>query len=169
MDIFMALAIFVIFIILFTLCGWCCKRKREGTVYGYGPSVTVTTHTTSQPSQSPLVVPPYPVDPRHPTPYSNAPNAGFNTHQTPYPTHATTMPLPQSGSHPYPPSGPTPYPPGGPSPYPPAGNAAPYPPAAGDYSANPPPYDVAVSTPPVQPLPVKEGYGKQAPYNPHYN
>lgn len=34
MDIFMPIAICVIFLILFTICGWCCKRKREGTVYG---------------------------------------------------------------------------------------------------------------------------------------
>ncbi|KAJ8926544.1 hypothetical protein NQ314_021083 [Rhamnusium bicolor] len=152
MDIFMPIAICVIFLIAFSICGWCCKRKREGTVYG-------------------LVVPPYPVDARHPTPHSSGPPApGFATHNPPYPTHT---PYPQPGIAHYPPTGgsSTPYPPhAGSTPYPPA-VGAPYPPTSGsiDYNAHPPPYDVAVSSPPVQPLPVKEAYGKQSPYNPNFS
>ncbi|CAG9821617.1 unnamed protein product [Phaedon cochleariae] len=184
MDIFMPLAICVIIVIIFTICGWCCKRKREGTVYGFGPSVTVTT-TTTQPTQSPMVVPPYPIDARHPTPHVAAPGMGFAAHQPPYPTqpaHPTPYnqtvthygPLPppmgitgyptyNNGAHHYPAA--APYPPTV-APYPPA--AAPYPPT--DYNAHPPPYDVAVASPPPgQPALQKEGYGKQAPYNPHYN
>lgn len=43
-----------------------------------------------------------------------------------------------------------------------------YPPQPG-FQNQPPPYDVAVSMPPVHPPPPQtEAYGKQAPYNPHY-
>ncbi|KYB26407.1 hypothetical protein TcasGA2_TC033780 [Tribolium castaneum] len=183
MDVLIPIIIFVLVFILFSICGFCCKRKREGTVYG----------------PSPVVVPPYPVEPRHPTPQSRAaPAPGFATHTPPYPTHnphplpapgeliflnytstlilslfivpgyyplavgATPVPYPPAGAAPYPPAvGPTPYPPAGP-PYPPG--TAPYP----DYGAQPPSYSEAVSQPPVQPLPAKEGYTKQAPYNPNY-
>ncbi|XP_018571780.1 extensin isoform X2 [Anoplophora glabripennis] len=180
MDVFMPIAICVIFLILFAICGWCCKRKREGTVYGQGPNVTVTTQHSSA-----VVAPPYPIADRHPIPQTCGPAApGFATHTPPYPTHTPhpqpgispypptggiTHYAPATGGTPYPPGGATPYPPGGVTPYPPGG-VTPYPPDGhGNYSANPPPYDVAVSSPPVQPLPVKEGYGKQAPYNPNYS
>lgn len=34
MDIIGPIAVIVVCIIIFSLCGWCCRRKREGTVYG---------------------------------------------------------------------------------------------------------------------------------------
>ncbi|CAH1113673.1 unnamed protein product [Psylliodes chrysocephalus] len=117
------------------------KRKRR---YEHGPTVTVTTTTQqSHLAASPQVIPPYPINARHPTP-ANAP--GFTPHHPPYPTHAPSMPFPQGGA-----------------PYPPA----PY--QSTDYSANPPPYDVAVAQPPIQPPSSKDSYQKQSPYNPGYN
>lgn len=87
---------------------------------------------------------------------------------TPYPPATGSTPYhPATGSTPYPPvTGATPYPPAGP-PYPSTGvpaTSAPY----HDFSAQPPSYSEAVSQPPVQPLLSKEGYTKQAPYNPNY-
>lgn len=152
MDVFMPIALCVIVTIIFTICVWCCKRKREGTVYGYGPSITV--RTTTQHIPSPQVVPPYPIDARHAIPSNNLSGPGFYNTQPPYPTQTPNMPFPQSGI-----SNPTPVP------------ATPYPPATlyQDYHSSPPPYEVAVSQAPV-PVPVAhEGYGKQAPYNPGYN
>ncbi|XP_044264630.1 anther-specific proline-rich protein APG-like isoform X2 [Tribolium madens] len=174
MDVLIPIIIFVLVFILFSVCGFCCKRKREGTVYGLtGRNVTVTSQHISA---SPVVVPPYPVEPRHPTPQRvavPAPGPGFATHNPPYPTHnphpgpgAAPAPYPPAGVAPYPPAvGPTPYPPAGPS-YPSTGPpiSSPYP----DYGAQPPSYSEAISQPPMQPLPAKEGYTKQAPYNPNY-
>jgi hypothetical protein len=42
---------------------------------------------------SPVVVPPYPVEPRHPTPHGGPPGPGFATNHPPYPTH-TPHPMP---------------------------------------------------------------------------
>ncbi|RZC38583.1 shisa-5-like, partial [Asbolus verrucosus] len=135
-----------------------------------GTNVTVTTQPISA---SPVVVPPYPVEARHPTPQTGPYPVGFTSHNPPYPTHnphpvgAAAAPYPPvSAATPYPPAGPpvstaTPYPPTGP----PAGISAPYP----DYSTNPPSYSEAVGQPAVQSLPsAKEGYSKQSPYNPNY-
>ncbi|CAH1972479.1 unnamed protein product [Acanthoscelides obtectus] len=82
MDIFMPIAICVIFIILFTICGWCCKRKREGVVYGYG-TTTVANDAT------PVVNPPYPVH------QQTTPTPGFNVNNPPYPTSTPAHPHPQ--------------------------------------------------------------------------
>lgn len=42
MDIIGPIAVIVVCIIIFSLCGWCCRRKREGTVYGQdGKSVSI--------------------------------------------------------------------------------------------------------------------------------
>ncbi|XP_068895916.1 uncharacterized protein [Tenebrio molitor] len=158
MDVFVPIIIFVLLFLIFSICGFCCKRKREGTVYG----------------PSPVVVPPYPVEPRHPTPHGGPPGPGFATNHPPYPTHTPhpmpvpvfcpppvgAAPTPYPSAAPYPPVGPT-----GHAPYPPVvGGTAPYP----DYSAQPPSYSEAISQPPVQPPLGKEGYSKQAPYNPNY-
>lgn len=159
-PVFSIIIAIIVIIILFSVCGWCCKRKRDGVVYG--PGTVPGVHISSQPiSSSPVVAPPYPVHQPavQPQPHLGAPAPGFNTGVTPYPS---SMPYQAQGASPYPPT----------TPYPPAGGGAPYPPAGPPYSApsiQPPPYDVAVSQPPMHPQPpVHEGYGKQAPYNPHY-
>ncbi|XP_050514089.1 nematocyst expressed protein 4 isoform X12 [Diabrotica virgifera virgifera] len=168
----------------------CCaanKRRRFN-----GPSVTVT--TTTQHAQSPQVVPPYPIDTRHPVPASNITGYGNQAPYQQYPFHQTghirqlsypgqfstwspacrpmsmtipsAVPTPTHTTVPYFQTGNVASPMAGATPYPPQ----PYQQAAHDYSANPPPYDVAVSQPPLQPPPnSKEGYVKQSPYNPGYN
>ncbi|XP_072398538.1 uncharacterized protein [Diabrotica undecimpunctata] len=122
----------------------CCSLKRRRL---NGPSVT--TVTTTQHTQSPQVVPPYPIDARHPVPSSNITGYGNQAPYPQYPFNTGPVSPPMAGATPYPPQ--------------------PYQQAAHDYSANPPPYDVAVSQPPLQPPPSKEGYVKQSPYNPGYN
>ncbi|XP_030764729.1 protein lifeguard 1-like isoform X2 [Sitophilus oryzae] len=153
MDLVGPIIVFIIIIIIVSICGWCCKRKREGTVYGYGPgNVTVTTQPVPQQ--------PYPV-------HGGPPPGVYGGTSYPPPS----MPLPQAGYYPPPPMGYPPhgaYPPGpapGGSPYQPPGG---YPPHPG-FQHQPPPYDIAVSQPPMHPpQPIHEGYGKQAPYNPSY-
>ncbi|XP_064211651.1 uncharacterized protein LOC103313704 isoform X2 [Tribolium castaneum] len=123
---------------------------------------------------SSVVVPPYPVEARHPTPENKsvpAPGPGFATYNPPYPTH-NPHPVPVDVDYCAPlPIGisPAPYPPPGPTPYPPAGppNSAPYPSYPG-HDSQPPSYSEAVGQPSAQPLIPKEGYTKQAPYNPNY-
>ncbi|XP_063918474.1 uncharacterized protein LOC135133877 isoform X4 [Zophobas morio] len=168
----------------------CCDADNEAISQSHQ---TVSTFASDVPSQqfqhsvtfngipisvaSPVVVPPYPVEPRHPTPHAAPPGPGFSTHHPPYPTQ-TPHPMPAPIYYP-PPMGAAPYPPVvGSSPYPPVSGAAPYPPAGPamggsapypDFGAQPPSYSEAISQPPVvQPLPPKEGYIKQAPYNPNY-
>nr|XP_008195903.1 PREDICTED: anther-specific proline-rich protein APG-like isoform X4 [Tribolium castaneum] len=128
-----------------------------------------------EPNQgSSVVVPPYPVEARHPTPENKsvpAPGPGFATYNPPYPTH-NPHPVPVDVDYCAPlPIGisPAPYPPPGPTPYPPAGppNSAPYPSYPG-HDSQPPSYSEAVGQPSAQPLIPKEGYTKQAPYNPNY-
>ncbi|XP_050315985.1 basic proline-rich protein-like isoform X4 [Anthonomus grandis grandis] len=159
MDILGPIIIVALCVVVFSICGWCCRRKkREGTVYGYGPSVTVTSQPV--PNQQP-----YPVH-GGPPPPGVYPPGGYppampQPGQYPPPNVGTGGYPPPAG--PYPPGPAGPYPPGA---YPPAGYP---PPQAGGYQAHPPPYDVAVSMPPGQPQPPQtEAYGKQAPYNPHY-
>ncbi|XP_050514081.1 nematocyst expressed protein 4 isoform X5 [Diabrotica virgifera virgifera] len=60
---------------------WIVKRIRNG------PSVTVT--TTTQHAQSPQVVPPYPIDTRHPVPASNITGYGNQAPYQQYPFHQT--------------------------------------------------------------------------------
>ncbi|KAF2895125.1 hypothetical protein ILUMI_11055 [Ignelater luminosus] len=192
MDLFLPIVLFIVFCVLFSICGWCCKKHREGTVYGYAgqPNVTVS----SQPASA--IVPPYPVDARHAQPQPVPPVPGFTPaggYQTaPYPTATPYPPAPAPGFYPmpigggYPPATPypvnvaAPYPTSTPSyppasaaaPYPPASAAAPYPPAPGGapYPAQqqPPSYMEAVGQPPAEPHPINEAYSKQSPYNPHY-
>lgn len=55
---------------------------------------THVTVTTQNIAASPMVQPPYPVEPRHPTPGSVASHGiGFATHNPPYPT-STPHPTP---------------------------------------------------------------------------
>lgn len=173
MDLFLPIVLFIVFCVLFSICGWCCKKHREGTVYGYAgnPTVTVTTQPASQ------MIPPYPVDARHPQPHAVPPGPGFaptgGYQSSPYP--ATTTPYPPAPGGGYPPATPYPVTVAGPyptttTPYPPT-SAAPYPPAsAAPYPVHhqPPSYMEAVGQPPTEPHQVTEGYTKQAPYNPHY-
>ncbi|XP_060536148.1 uncharacterized protein LOC132708061 isoform X2 [Cylas formicarius] len=153
MDIIGPIAFIIICLIILSICGWCCKKRRPGFVYGQ-PNGTNVTVTTQPVHQSPLVNPPYPVH-QGPTPYNYPPQ--------------TMMPMPQPPPGVYPPPGGPPYPPNAGAPYPPGpvpGMGAPYPPQVG--GAYPPPYDVAMAQPPIQPPPSREAYGKQAPYNPNY-
>lgn len=52
-------------------------------------TVTATTaHQAPVPSGAAVGSPPYPLDPRHPTPHISGPPApGFATHSAPYPTN----------------------------------------------------------------------------------
>jgi len=173
MDLFLPIVLFIVFCVLFSICGWCCKKHREGTVYGYAgnPNVTVTT----QPAAS--VIPPYPVDPRHPQPVPGfMPAGGYQT--GPYPVTTTPYPPPPGGGY-HPPAVPYPVSGAGAAPYPtatpayPPSSAAPYPPASTapypTHQQQPPSYMEAVGQPPAEPHPpISDGYTKQAPYNPHY-
>ncbi|XP_072398540.1 uncharacterized protein [Diabrotica undecimpunctata] len=138
-------AIVLCIVKLMFLIYYCFYRRRRN--FSNGPSVT--TVTTTQHTQSPQVVPPYPIDARHPVPSSNITGYGNQAPYPQYPFNTGPVSPPMAGATPYPPQ--------------------PYQQAAHDYSANPPPYDVAVSQPPLQPPPSKEGYVKQSPYNPGYN
>lgn len=157
MDFFLPIVLFIVFCVLFSICGWCCKKHREGTIYGV-PATTVTV------TQQPVThnIPPYPVDPRHqqqipPTGY--APTSGYQS--GPYPV-TSISPYPPAPAGGYPPV--TPYP----TAYPPT-TAAPYPPTAQNFSQLPPSYTEAVGqTLPEPRSPLNEGYSKQAPYNPNY-
>ncbi|KAF5292369.1 hypothetical protein FQA39_LY03403 [Lamprigera yunnana] len=158
MDVFLLIVLFIVFCVLFSICGWCCKKHREGTIYGV-PSATVT--VTSQPvNQS---IPSYPVDQRHQQQVIPPPGFAPSGYQAgPYPVPPMTPYPPAPGG--YPPA--TPYQ----APYPP-GNITPYPPAVSNYSVHqlPPSYTEAVNQPTAEPRPpVNEGYSKQAPYNPNY-
>ncbi|CAH1285435.1 unnamed protein product [Diabrotica balteata] len=144
--IFVLLALIVKAVIFTCLCRRRQRIRRQQSPI-YGPSVT--TVTTTQHTQSPQVVPPYPIDTRHPVPSSNITGYGNQAPYPQYPFNTGHVSPPMAGATPYPPQ--------------------PYQQAAHDYSANPPPYDVAVSQPPLQPPPSKEGYVKQSPYNPGYN
>ncbi|KAB0803672.1 hypothetical protein PPYR_00642 [Photinus pyralis] len=157
MDLFLPIVLFIVFCVLFSICGWCCKKHREGTIYGVPATVTVTT----QPSAS--VIHPYPTQPV--VPPGLAPMSGYQA--GPYPVSTTsTYPPPPAGG--YPPPGPyavssnsAPYPP----------SAAPYPPSATPFPPQqlPPSYMEAVGQPPTASrTPISEGYSKQAPYNPNY-
>ncbi|XP_050514091.1 nematocyst expressed protein 4 isoform X14 [Diabrotica virgifera virgifera] len=169
-DYGMAFVAIIILIVKLLILKKLCCRTPPPQQFINGPSVTVT--TTTQHAQSPQVVPPYPIDTRHPVPASNITGYGNQAPYQQYPFHQTVpqpygLPPPAmgmagtsfyTGNVASPMAGATPYPP------------QPYQQAAHDYSANPPPYDVAVSQPPLQPPPnSKEGYVKQSPYNPGYN
>ncbi|KAK5648983.1 hypothetical protein RI129_003875 [Pyrocoelia pectoralis] len=149
MDLFLPIVLFIVFCVLFSICGWCCKKHREGTIYGVPTTVTVT----SQPA--PSVIPPYPVQSVPPPGF--APTSGYQA--GPYPISTTSYPPPPAGAYPPPPG---PYPPPNSAPYPPT--TTPYPP-----QQLPPSYMEAVGQPPTEPRPpINEGYSKQSPYNPNY-
>ncbi|KAF5280887.1 hypothetical protein FQR65_LT03036 [Abscondita terminalis] len=156
MDFFLPIVLFIVFCVLFSICGWCCKKHRDGTIYGV-PTATVT--VTQPVSQN---IPPYPVDPRHQQPLPPAgfvPNTGYQSGAYQVPPISPYPPAPAGG---YPPA--TPYP----TAYPPP-HVTPYPPTAQNFSQLPPSYTEAVGQPPAEPRPpLNDGYSKQAPYNPNY-
>lgn len=141
----MVLPIIVVIVLVFitcTICGYCCKRNKQGVVYG------VYTTTTTEPAIIPGQA--------HYPPYQ--PPGGYPPVAAPYPPESSVIP----GQGPYPPM---------PMPMPMPGGGAytapvpPYPthnhPAA---TQLPPSYAEAVTQPPTN-----EVYAKQSPYNPNYN
>lgn len=166
MDIFIPIVICFILFVFFTLCGMCCKRRRDaGAVIATPVVITSTQHHVG----------PYPVS------QTAAPTLMASQHQGPVvmQQHATgtgMYPMPQQMPQPMPgfnPSGPgypphqhqqqqqshLPYPNQPQMPMPmPGGGAAVAPPMATQAMMNPPSYDQVVT----------EGYARQAPFNPNY-
>lgn len=168
MDIFIPIVICFILFVFFTLCGMCCKRRRDaGAVIATPVVITSTQHHVG----------PYPVS------QTAAPTLMASQHQqgpVVMQQHATgtgMYPMPQPMAQPMPgfnPSGPG-YPPQQqhqqshlpypnqpqmpmPMPMPGGGGAAVAPPMATQAMMNPPSYDQVVT----------EGYARQAPFNPNY-
>ncbi|XP_044264632.1 extensin-like [Tribolium madens] len=172
-------AIIVLIVILMWVVKCCIDSEKEKYMLPKFPLQVRYDEILQAPSpqtffystpDSPVVVPPYPVEPRHPTPQSaRVPTSGlgFATHNPPYPTH-TPHPVPGvdyclpsvgASSALYSPAGSTPYPLAG-SPH-----SAAYP----DYDSQPPSYSEVVSQSPAQlSTSSKARYTKQAPYNPSY-
>ncbi|XP_017775125.1 PREDICTED: extensin-like isoform X2 [Nicrophorus vespilloides] len=166
MEVYITILIIVTICILFSVCGWCCKRHKQGIVYGYTQQAVPTTNQNIV-IQSSTTVPPYPTDVRHPTPHVIQPPApGFSVPPSNmYPPNTAPgfyfppqMGMPMGGG------------------YPPAAgfmptNAYP-PPAMNNHSAPPPSYTEAVGSggmPHPNPIPTNEMYAKQMPYNPNYS
>ncbi|GAB0093830.1 integral component of membrane [Sergentomyia squamirostris] len=143
MDIFIPIVVCFVIFLLCTLCGVCCRKKRNaGAIFSSPVIVTSTTHTTA--------AGPYPVTVA--VPASTIQHSGAQYGQP----GVYAMPQPQSGAGAYP------------APYPPAqSHAAPYPatsgagsmPMPGGTNMNPPSYDQVVNN---------DAYQKQSPYNPNY-
>lgn len=156
MDIFIPIAICFILFAFFSLCGICCKRRRDqGAIIATPVVITSTQHHVG----------PYPVSQTAAPSLGAAPAPGVVMQQHTTGTGVYPMPQPMPGYNSIP--GGT-YPP---QPYPtqaqgqmnmpmpmPMPNPAGGPPVAAQATMNPPSYDQVVS----------EGYVKQAPYNPHY-
>ncbi|XP_073845211.1 uncharacterized protein isoform X8 [Musca autumnalis] len=150
MDFWGIVFMFFFVFIIFSCCGYCCTKKRRGTVLSAPIVVTSATHTAPGG---------YPV--------SQMP-VGATTTATGYQTQA--YPAPQAYAAPYPPQGvPTQMPMPMPASQPPVPGlqpyVAPYPPMANDA---PPSYDMAVSGAGAG-VPNNGTYEKQAPYNPNFS
>lgn len=164
MDIFIPIVIFFVLFVFFSLCGMCCKRRRDqGAIIATPVVITSTQHHVG----------PYPVH-VHNANAAAPPTGGVIMQQHssgtgiyPMPsTQAMPQPLPGYNATPggYPPQ---PYPPQQqhqplqqmpmPMPMPMAGTAPPS--VAAQATMNPPSYDSVVT----------ENYPKQAPYNPHFS
>lgn len=161
MDIFIPIVIFFVLFVFFSLCGMCCKRRRDqGAVIATPVVITSTQHHVG----------PYPVQVQH----SNAAapsgvvmqhhNSGTGVYPMP---PAQAMPQPMPGYNPTPGGYPTqPYPVQHqapqqmpmPMPMPMPSSAPPAPNVAAQAMMSPPSYDSVVT----------ENYAKQAPYNPHF-
>lgn len=161
MDIFIPIVIFFVLFVFFSLCGMCCKRRRDqGAVIATPVVITSTQHHVG----------PYPVH-VHNTNAAAPARVVMQQH-----TSGTGVyPMPQAMPQPMPGYNPTPggypqqsYPPQQqqqqhqhqqmPMPMPMPGTAPP-PAVAAQSMMNPPSYDSVVT----------ENYAKQAPYNPHYS
>lgn len=165
MDIFIPVVIFFVLFVFFSLCGMCCKRRRDqGAVIATPVVITSTQHHVG----------PYPVHVHNTTAAAPPPTGGVimqhhnsGTGVYPMPPASQGMPQPLPGYNPtpggYPPQ---PYPPQQqqhhqppqmPMPMPIPGTAPPS--VAAQAMMNPPSYDSVVT----------ENYAKQAPYNPHFS
>lgn len=168
MDIFIPIVIFFVLFVFFSLCGMCCRRRRDqGAVIATPVVITSTQHHVG----------PYPV---HVNTSATAAPAGvvMQHHSTGtgvYPMQQPgpqampqPMPQPMPGYNPAPGVGypPQPYPPQPqnqpmqqmPMPMPMPGSAPPLHAVHAQATMNPPSYDSVVT----------ENYPKQAPYNPHF-
>lgn len=151
MDIFIPIAIFFILFALFSLCGICCKRRRDqGAVIATPVVITSAQHHVGQ----------YPAQQTRVDTVSAMPGVILQPHNTGTGVYPMPQPMPGYNATPG-----MPYPPQGyqqqqqmamPMPMPMQNSAPPMAPAQS--SMNPPSYDQVVS----------EGYAKQAPFNPHY-
>lgn len=160
MDIFIPIVIFFVLFVFFSLCGMCCKRRRDqGAIIATPVVITSTQHHVG----------PYPV---HVNNTNSAPSAGVvmqhhNTGTGVYPMPPVqAMPQPLPGYNPTPGGYPQqPYAPQQqqqqyqqmPMPMPMPGTAPPN--VAAQAMINPPSYDSVVT----------DNYAKQAPYNPHFS
>lgn len=157
MDIFIPIVIFFVLFVFFSLCGMCCRRRRDqGAVIATPVVITSTQHHVG----------PYPVH-VNTGPGVTPVQSGVVMHQHttgtgiyPMQQGPPAMPQPMPGYNPTPGG----YPPQPyqqqplqqmPMPMPMPGTA---PPAQAQAMMNPPSYDSVVT----------ENYPKQAPYNPHY-
>lgn len=169
MDIFIPIVICFILFVFFTLCGMCCKRRRDaGAVIATPVVITSTQHHVGPYPVSQTVAPTLTASQHHqqgtvvmqqhgtgtgmyPMPQPMAqPMPGFNTSGQGYPPQQQQ----QQQSH-------LPYPnqPQMPMPMPMPGAAAVAPPMPTQAMMNPPSYDQVVT----------EGYARQAPFNPNYS
>ncbi|KAK9892305.1 hypothetical protein WA026_019109 [Henosepilachna vigintioctopunctata] len=159
-DIFVPLLVCFIF---FTCIVHCFKRRKRTFIStGLSPGVTVTTTHVA----SPVVNPPYPMVPSHPTP---APiQIGFTgVPVSAYPTEGIASNIPAQGVYPH--QHPTHT---SPSPYIPTNSSiSPYPPPnigicpSGATRPSAPSYDVQ---PPSYSEAIAQTHEKQTAYNPHY-
>uniref|UniRef100_A0A6B2E895 Putative conserved secreted protein n=1 Tax=Phlebotomus kandelakii TaxID=1109342 RepID=A0A6B2E895_9DIPT len=143
MDIFIPIVVCFVIFLLCTLCGVCCRKKRNaGAIFSSPVIVTSSTHTTA--------TGPYPVT-------VAVPPSTITQTAAPY-GQPGVYPMPQAQSGGYPAH----YPPAQQSstPYPPASGAGGMPMPGMNPTMNPPTYDQVVST---------DAYQKQSPYNPNYS
>lgn len=156
MDIFIPIVICFILFVFFTLCGMCCKRRRDaGAVIATPVVITSTQHHVGPYPVSQSVAPPLTASQQgvvmqqhgtgtgmYPMPQAMPqPMPGYNPAGQGYPPQQSQLPYPQHPQMPMP------------MPMPGA-----VPPMATQATMNPPSYDQVVT----------EGYARQAPFNPNY-
>lgn len=157
MDIFIPIAIFFILFVFFSLCGMCCRRRRDqGAVIATPIVITSTQHHVG----------PYPISQTSGAVQNASPRAGVVMQQHTTGTGVYPMPQPMPGynassgagypTQPYPGQNQPPMQMPMPMPMPMPGSASPMPAQA---NMNPPSYDQVVT----------ESYARQAPYNPNYS